>query len=143
MRFGRGAWPTSRPPESRHDREGGWGREGRGWAPWARALRGARAPARPPLPPHSAPPQAILNTLHAETGKCSLEHLRSLPTPEACAALTRFNGVGPKTAACVALFALGRPEFPVDTHVHRIAGALGWLPRVGGREVGTSGTWSR
>ena len=31
--------------------------------------------------------------------------------------LTRFKGVGPKTAACVLMFCLQRPEFPVDVHV--------------------------
>lgn len=39
--------------------------------------------------------------------------------------LLRLPGVGPKTAACVLLFSLGRPHFPVDTHVHRIAIRLG------------------
>jgi endonuclease-3 len=34
-------------------------------------------------------------------------------------------GVGPKTAACVLLFSLDRPYFPVDTHVHRVAIRLG------------------
>jgi len=33
--------------------------------------------------------------------------------------------VGPKTAACVLLFSLDRPYFPVDTHVHRVAIRLG------------------
>jgi endonuclease-3 len=32
--------------------------------------------------------------------------------------------VGPKTAACVLLFALKRPVMPVDTHVHRVARRL-------------------
>ncbi len=44
------------------------------------------------------------------------ERLRSLP------------GVGPKTAACVLLFSLGEPYFPVDTHVHRVAKRLGLVP---------------
>ena len=39
--------------------------------------------------------------------------------------LVALPGVGPKTAACVLLFSLGRPYFPVDTHVHRIAIRLG------------------
>ena len=34
-------------------------------------------------------------------------------------------GVGPKTAACVLLFALERPVMPVDTHVHRVTRRLG------------------
>ena len=39
--------------------------------------------------------------------------------------LTSLKGVGPKTAACVLLFSLDRPFFPVDTHVHRVATRLG------------------
>jgi endonuclease III len=81
---------------------------------------------------------AILNRLASERPKqpLSLEHLRSEPdTAAAMAQLTRFPGVGPKTAACVAMFTLGRPEFPVDTHVLRLALALGWVPRGTGREA--------
>ena len=40
--------------------------------------------------------------------------------------LLEMNGVGPKTADCVLLFAGGRGGvFPVDTHVHRIARRIG------------------
>ncbi|TKR28242.1 endonuclease III domain-containing protein [Natronomonas salsuginis] len=40
--------------------------------------------------------------------------------------LLDMNGVGPKTADCVLLFAGGRGGvFPVDTHVHRIARRMG------------------
>jgi endonuclease-3 len=39
--------------------------------------------------------------------------------------LVSLSGVGPKTAACVLLFSLGRPFFPVDTHVYRVARRLG------------------
>lgn len=42
--------------------------------------------------------------------------------------LVGLNGVGPKTAACVLLFSLGRPYFPVDTHVHRVSRRLGLVP---------------
>ena len=42
--------------------------------------------------------------------------------------LVGMKGVGPKTAACVLLFSLGRPFFPVDTHVHRVARRLGLVP---------------
>jgi len=42
--------------------------------------------------------------------------------------LESLPGVGPKTAACVLLFAMGRAAFPIDTHVHRIATRLGWIP---------------
>jgi endonuclease-3 len=43
--------------------------------------------------------------------------------------LLSVNGVGPKTADCVLLFAGGRGGvFPVDTHVHRIARRMGLAP---------------
>jgi endonuclease III len=34
---------------------------------------------------------------------------------------------GPKTAACVLLFALGKPALPVDRHVYRVAKRLGLI----------------
>jgi endonuclease-3 len=43
--------------------------------------------------------------------------------------LLSFDGVGPKTADCVLLFAGGRDGvFPVDTHVHRLYRRLGVAP---------------
>ncbi len=43
--------------------------------------------------------------------------------------LLSVDGVGPKTADCVLLFAGGRAGvFPVDTHVHRIARRMGLAP---------------
>jgi hypothetical protein len=39
------------------------------------------------------------------------------------AELTRFKGVGAKTVACVLMFCLERPEFPVDVHVRAAARA--------------------
>lgn len=47
---------------------------------------------------------------------------------EALDYLTSFDGVGVKTAACVLCFSLRRPVLPVDTHVHRVARRLGWIP---------------
>lgn len=41
--------------------------------------------------------------------------------------LQSLPGVGPKTAACVYLFGLDQPAFPVDTHIHRIATRIGWV----------------
>jgi endonuclease-3 len=41
--------------------------------------------------------------------------------------LLSLPGVGPKTAACVLLFGFKLPEFPVDTHIHRIAIRMGWV----------------
>jgi N-glycosylase/DNA lyase len=47
--------------------------------------------------------------------------LRPLPTPELEARLAELPGVGPKVAACVALFGFGRLDaFPVDTWIDRV-----------------------
>src|SRR5213080_2030806 len=49
----------------------------------------------------------------------------AVPDSELWDTLVALPGVGPKTAACVLLFSLDRPFFPVDTHVHRVARRLG------------------
>lgn len=72
--------------------------------------------------------QAVLRAITAERGALDLKFLKKLPPAEARAWLTRFNGVGPKTASIVMLFSLGIPAFPVDTHVHRVTGRLGLRP---------------
>ncbi len=41
--------------------------------------------------------------------------------PDDMAALERLPGVGHKTASVVMIQAFGRPAFPVDTHIHRLA----------------------
>lgn len=66
-----------------------------------------------------------LARLRAERGGVTLAGIETLPKMEAFQQLTQIDGVGPKTAACVLLFALGIPVFPVDTHVHRVANRLG------------------
>ena len=58
-----------------------------------------------------------------------INFLADWPVPEAKAWLQSLHGVGPKTAAITLLFGLGRPAFPVDTHVYRVAGRLGLIPR--------------
>ena len=78
--------------------------------------------------------QAILETVHAERGECSLEHLRSEPDSVVKATLRRFKGVGAKTISCVLLFCLHRADFPVDTHVWKIALSLGWVPKSADRD---------
>ena len=55
--------------------------------------------------------------------------VRERDPAEVRAALLELDGVGPKTADCVLLFAGGRTGvFPVDTHVHRIYRRLGVAP---------------
>jgi endonuclease-3 len=72
--------------------------------------------------------QEILRTIQARHGRVSLDFLLDMPMPAARAALADFPGVGPKTIACVLLFACGHPAFPVDTHIHRVTTRLGLLP---------------
>jgi len=72
--------------------------------------------------------QRILAEVREREGQMDLSMLRDLDDAEAEAYLTSLPGVGPKTAACVLTFSMGRPAFPVDTHVHRIVRRLGWVP---------------
>lgn len=71
--------------------------------------------------------KAILEALSARSGSPDLCELDAMDDGTALAYLQRLPGVGPKTAACVLLFSLGRPVMPVDTHVHRVARRLGLL----------------
>lgn len=72
--------------------------------------------------------QQVLRQITAERGALDLNFLSDLPLEEARAWLTRFKGVGPKTAAILLLFSLGRPAFPVDTHIYRVTGRIGLRP---------------
>jgi endonuclease III len=72
--------------------------------------------------------QEILNQITAERGSLDLSFLNNLPDAEAWAWLVKFKGVGPKTASIVLLFSLGKPAFPVDTHIYRVTGRLGLRP---------------
>jgi endonuclease-3 len=72
--------------------------------------------------------QQVLRAITEERGTLNLNFLKDLPLEEARAWLTKFNGVGPKTAAIVLCFSLGMPAFPVDTHIYRITGRIGLRP---------------
>lgn len=69
----------------------------------------------------------ILDAVLDARAELDLSHLETLSSPAAYRWLTQLPGVGPKTAACVLLFALGRPALPVDTHVYRVALRLGLI----------------
>jgi len=72
--------------------------------------------------------QALLAMLRERLGpEWDASRLVDMPIDEAKRWLTELPGVGPKTAACVLLFSLGRPALPVDTHVHRVAQRLGLI----------------
>jgi len=72
--------------------------------------------------------QNALQTITEQVGEISLDFLQEMSLEEARSWLVSLPGVGPKTAAIVLLFALGRPAFPVDTHVHRVTRRLGLIP---------------
>jgi endonuclease-3 len=71
--------------------------------------------------------QEILRTIKLERGEFTLDFLAEMEVNEARRWLTSLSGVGPKTAAIVLLFSLGKPAFPVDTHVHRVSQRLGLI----------------
>jgi endonuclease-3 len=73
--------------------------------------------------------KAILVALSERTGRPDLTELNDMTDQEALDYLQSLPGVGPKTAACVVLFSLGRPAMPVDTHVQRVARRLGLIDR--------------
>lgn len=73
--------------------------------------------------------QQVLRAITRERGSLDLSFLENLPVDEARAWLTKFNGVGPKTAAIVLCFSLNKPAFPVDTHIYRVTGRIGLRPQ--------------
>ncbi|MGH3288679.1 MAG: endonuclease III domain-containing protein [Streptosporangiaceae bacterium] len=72
--------------------------------------------------------QQILAEIREREGRVDLSRLNDLDDGAVENYLASLPGVGPKTAACVLVFSMGRAAFPVDTHVHRIAVRLGWIP---------------
>jgi endonuclease-3 len=72
--------------------------------------------------------QQVLRDITEERGSLDLSFLKEIPLEEARNWLTKFKGVGPKTAAIVLCFSLNRPAFPVDTHVYRVTGRIGLRP---------------
>ncbi len=75
------------------------------------------------LAPTKAPRiQAILRDIG---DPLSLDHLADATVEEGRRELTALPGVGRKTAACVLLFAYGKRDVPVDTHVSRVGTRLG------------------
>jgi endonuclease-3 len=72
--------------------------------------------------------QQVLKEITKERGSLDLSFLKELSVEDARNWLTKFNGVGPKTAAIVLCFSLGKPAFPVDTHVYRVTGRIGLRP---------------
>ena len=68
----------------------------------------------------------IVEDLRATFGCATLDPLAQLEDAEAEAFLTSLWGVSAKVAKCVLMYSLGRQVLPVDVHVHRMAGRLGF-----------------
>jgi endonuclease III len=68
--------------------------------------------------------QQALSAIKQQRGEIELDFLAGWPIEQARQWLMDLPGVGNKTAACVLLFALGKPVLPVDTHVFRVAQRL-------------------
>ena len=74
--------------------------------------------------------QGALRTITQRCGALSLEFLADMPPRDAQDWLESLNGVGPKTSAAVLLFSrLRMPALPVDSHHHRVAQRLGFIPK--------------
>ncbi len=72
--------------------------------------------------------QRLAREVYERTGDTTLDCLREIATDgERLAYLKSFHGIGPKTAACVLCFNMGRPVIPVDTHVHRVSARIGLI----------------
>src|SRR5579883_1429931 len=56
--------------------------------------------------------QAVMRQITEERGSLNLDFLRDLPVSESTQWLNRFEGVGPKTTACVLLFSCQKPVLP-------------------------------
>jgi endonuclease-3 len=72
--------------------------------------------------------KSILREIREREGGFDLSWMSDAPDAEVRDYLRSLPGVGPKTAAVVLAFSLGRDVLPVDTHVHRVAGRLGLVP---------------
>ncbi|KAG6333835.1 hypothetical protein ID866_5254 [Astraeus odoratus] len=74
--------------------------------------------------------QTLLKGVKEKRGRYTLQHLHQsdVTDDDATRELVSYKGVGPKTAACVLSFCLGRQAFAVDTHVFRLVKMLGWVP---------------
>lgn len=79
--------------------------------------------------------QGMLQQIQQERGEANFEFLQEYESnDDIVQELSRFKGMGPKTISCVLLFALGRNDFPVDTHVLRITQQIGWVGKSDTRE---------
>ena len=63
-----------------------------------------------------------------EPGDAALEFMRAKPGEELRRELLAVRGIGPETADCILLYALGHPSFVADAYTRRIFSRHGLLP---------------
>jgi endonuclease-3 len=71
--------------------------------------------------------KVILEKVMDSFGECSLKKMYKMDKKAITDYLGSLPGVGPKTVACVLVFELNIPAFPVDTHVNRFCKRMGWV----------------
>lgn len=76
----------------------------------------------------------ILVDVKERHGRWDLNHLFDVSDDDAVKELLTYKGVGPKSAFCILSICLQRNSFAVDTHIYRIAGLWGWIPKTATRE---------
>lgn len=76
----------------------------------------------------------LLQSIQDEQGDLDLSWMHQASSEKCHDFMQRFKGVGPKTIACVLVFFLDKPAFPVDTHVFRVAKRLGWIREKAGTD---------
>lgn len=70
-----------------------------------------------------------LAKIKRDFGICDLTLLMGKPVDDVQSYLISLPGVSEKVAKCVMLYTLNMEVLPVDSHVHRISGRLGWTTR--------------
>ncbi len=78
--------------------------------------------------------RAALRAIIDRTGRLDLSFICRMTRDEARQWLMSLEGIGPKTAAIVLLFACGHEAFPVDTHIYRVSRRIGLVPWKASRE---------
>ncbi|MDR3265236.1 MAG: endonuclease III [Synergistaceae bacterium] len=102
------------------------------WLLWEEAVAAGRNAIEDAIRPAGlAPTKArrildILGVVHADFGRYSILSLMDRGRDGAREYLLSLPGVGAKTAACVLVFDMGLPAFPVDTHIARICRRVGF-----------------
>ncbi len=73
--------------------------------------------------------KSALKKINDDFGTCSLDVLKDRAKEEILEYLLSLPGVSEKVARCVMMYTLDMDVLPVDSHVFRVTGRLGWTER--------------